>query len=40
MVRKVLQSIGVLFYVKNSDGIGCDIIPEEIAETIKKYYDI
>ena len=30
-VRKVLQSAGLIFFVKNSDGVPCDIIPEEIA---------
>lgn len=39
-VRKVLQSAGLIFYIKNSDGIPCDIIPEEIATCLRKYYDI
>ncbi len=40
LVRRVLQSAGILFYIKNSDNIGCDIIPEEIAICLRKYYDI
>ena len=39
-VRKALQSAGLLFFVKNADGYSCDIIPEEIAFEIRKYYGI
>lgn len=39
-VRKVLQSSGLIFYVKNADNTPCDIIPEEIALNLRKYYDI
>lgn len=39
-VRKVLQSAGIIFYIKNSDNIPCDIIPEEIAVGLRKYYGI
>lgn len=39
-VRKVLQSAGLIFYIKNSDNILCDIIPEEIALCLRKYYGI
>ena len=39
-VRKVLQSAGLIFYIKNSDGVPCDIVPEEIAICLRKYYDI
>lgn len=39
-VRKVLQSSGLIFYIKNSDNLPCDIIPDEIALCIRKYYDI
>lgn len=39
-VRKVLQSAGLIFYIKNSDNIACDVIPEEIAVCLRKYYDI
>ena len=31
-VRKTLQSAGLVFCLKNSDNVPCDIIPEEIAE--------
>ena len=39
-VRKALQSAGVLFCVKNSDNVPCDIIPDEIAVALRKYYGI
>ena len=39
-VRKVLQSAGLIFYIKNSDNTACDIIPEEIALCLRKYYGI
>ena len=39
-VRKALQSAGLIFYVKNSDNVPCDIIPEEIAACLRKYYGI
>ncbi len=39
-VRKILQSSGLIFYIKNDDGIACDIIPEEIAYCLRKYYGI
>lgn len=39
-VRKVLQQNGILFYIKNSDNVGCDVIPEEIAYCLRKYYGI
>lgn len=38
--RKKLQSKGLLMSIKNSDGIYCDIIPEDIAKHIRKYYNI
>lgn len=38
--RKILQSKGILFYVKNTDNVACDIIPEEIALNLRKYYGI
>ncbi|MBR5388665.1 MAG: hypothetical protein IK147_04315 [Clostridia bacterium] len=40
LVRKILQSVGILFYIKNSDNVPCDIIPEEIVLCLRKYYDI
>ncbi|MBR4061543.1 MAG: hypothetical protein IKK01_00610 [Clostridia bacterium] len=39
-VRKVLQSSGLVFYIKNSDNVACDIIPEEIASCLRQYYGI
>lgn len=38
--RKVLQSKGLLMAIKNSDGVICDIIPDDIATEIRKYYKI
>ena len=40
VVRKVLQSSGLIFYIKNSDNVPCDIIPEEIAACLRKYYGV
>lgn len=40
VARKALQSAGLLFYIKNSDNVPCDIIPEEIAEGLRRYYGI
>lgn len=40
LVRKLLQSSGLIFYIKNSDNVPCDIIPEEIAMCLRKYYGI
>ena len=39
-VRKSLQSSGLLFYIKNSENIACDVIPNEIAYCLRKYYNI
>ncbi len=38
--RKVLQSKGLIVAVKNSDGVMCDMIPDDIAQCIRKYYNI
>ncbi|MBE6774428.1 MAG: hypothetical protein E7544_09445 [Ruminococcaceae bacterium] len=38
--RKVLQSKGLLACIKNSDGVMCDMIPDDIAIAIRKYYGI
>lgn len=40
LARKALQSAGILFYIKNSDNVPCDIIPEEIAKSLRAYYGI
>ena len=38
--RKTLQSAGLVFCLKNSENVPCDIIPEEIAEELRKYFGI
>lgn len=38
--RKVLQSNGLLLTIKNSDGALCDIIPSDIAVSMRKYFGI
>lgn len=38
--RKLLQSKGLLVCIKNSDGVMCDMIPDDIALEIRKYYNI
>ena len=38
--RKALQSKGLIVSIKNSDGVMCDMIPEDIAKCIRKYYNI
>lgn len=38
--RKVLQTKGLLVSIKNSDGVLCDMIPEDIAVGIREYYNI
>ena len=40
IARKALQSAGLLFYIKNSDNIPCDIIPDEIAICLRRYYGV
>lgn len=40
VARKALQSKGLLMAIKNSDGVMCDIIPNDIAKEIRKYYNI
>ena len=40
LARKTLQSKGLLMCIKNSDGIMCDIIPDDIAAEIRKYFNI
>lgn len=40
LARKALQSAGIVFYIKNSEGITCDIIPNEIAKCLRQYYGI
>lgn len=38
--RKVLQAKGLLMSIKNADGAVCDIIPDDIAVHLRKYYHI
>lgn len=38
--RRLLQSKGLLVSIKNSDGVMCDMIPDDIAREIRKYYNI
>ena len=38
--RRLLQSKGLLVCIKNSDGAMCDMIPNDIAKEIRKYYNI
>ncbi len=38
--RKTLQAKGLLVSIKNSDGIMCDMIPDDIAKEIRTYYGI
>lgn len=38
--RRFLQSKGLIVSIKNSDGVMCDMIPEDIAKEIRKYYNI
>lgn len=38
--RRALQYKGLLMSIKNSDGDTCDVIPDDIAVHIRKYYGI
>lgn len=38
--RKALQANGLIVCIKNSDGVLCDMIPDDIAKEIRKYYNI
>lgn len=38
--RRLLQSKGLLACIKNSEGVMCDMIPDDIASEIRKYYGI
>jgi len=38
--RKVLQTKGLLMTIKDSDGVMCDVVPEEIAKQVRKYFNI
>lgn len=38
--RKMLQTKGLLMCIKNSDGVMCDMIPDDIARELRKYYGL
>lgn len=38
--RRLLQSKGILACVRNSDGVMCDMIPDDIAVELRKYFGI
>lgn len=38
--RKVLQAKGLIVSIKNAEGVLCDMIPDDIANGIRKYYNI
>jgi len=38
--RRVLQSKGLLVAIKNSDGVLCDMIPDDVASGLRKYYGV
>ncbi len=38
--RRILQSKGLLVAIKNSDGVMCDMIPEDIASALRKYWGV
>ncbi len=40
VARKALQSKGLIVSIKNSDGVMCDMIPDDIAQGIRQYYGI
>lgn len=39
-VKKELQRVGLLFQVRNDDGIDCDIIPSEIVSTLRTLFGV
>ena len=38
--RRFLQAKGLLVCIKNSDGVMCDMIPDDIANIIRQYYGV
>lgn len=40
VARRTLQAKGLLMCIKNADGVMCDMIPDDIASEIRKYYNI
>lgn len=39
-VRKALQGAGILFYIKDADGVPCDVLSEETVQCVRQYYGI
>ncbi len=40
IARRTLQAKGLIVCIKNSEGIMCDMIPDDIAKEIRRYYSI
>ena len=38
--RRLLQSKGLLMCIRNSDDVMCDLIPDDIAAELRKYFDV
>lgn len=38
--RRILHTKGLLVAIKNSDGVMCDMIPDEIASALRKYFGV
>lgn len=38
--RRLLQSYGLLMCIRNSDGVMCDMIPDDIAVELRKYFGV
>ncbi len=38
--RRCLQAKGLIVAIKNSDGVLCDMIPDDIAKEIRRYYSV
>lgn len=38
--RRILQAKGLLVAIKNSDGVMCDMIPDDIASALRKYFGL
>jgi len=38
--RRLLQAKGLIVCIKNSDGVMCDMIPDDIAKEIRRYYNV
>ena len=38
--RKILQAKGLLVCIRNADGVMCDMIPDDVASEIRKYFGV